>query len=346
MSRRLRVGVIGAGSIASGVHIPNYKRHEDRVELAAVADVNRAKAEACAARFGISGVYDSYEAMLREAQLDAVSICTPNKFHASAAIAALEAGCHVLCEKPPAMSYEEALRMEQAAQRCNRLLTYGFHYRYAEEVQVLRRYIEAGELGEVYMAKVTAVRRRGIPAWGVFTSKELQGGGALCDIGVHMLDTALYLMGYPEVDRVMASTYQKLGNRPGVGDWDWEQFSVEDLAVGMIVFKNGASLLLETAFAVNVGPDKTMQVSLAGDQGGADVFPLKLYQEKHGTLVDVQPVGLKAGKPRDAELAAFVDSCLGGPPPLSHAAEGTALQRIVEELYRSAELGEAIRLQG
>lgn len=346
MRAKLRVGIIGAGSIASGVHIPNYKKHEDRVELAAVADVNRDKAEECAARFGISEVYDSYETMLREARLDAVSICTPNKFHAGAAIAALEAGCHVLCEKPPAMSYEEAQRMEQTAQRRGRLLTYGFHYRYAEEVQLLRRYIEAGELGEVYMAKVTAVRRRGIPAWGVFTNKELQGGGALCDIGVHMLDTALYLMGYPEVDRVMATTYQKLGTRPGVGDWDWKQFSVEDLAVGMIVFKNGASLLLETAFAANVGPDKTMQVSLMGDQGGADVFPLKLYQERHGTLVDVQPVGLKGGKPRDLELAAFVDSCLGGPPPLSHAAEGTALQRIVEQLYRSAERGEAVRLQG
>src|SRR5699024_11172597 len=130
------------------------------------------------------------------------------------------------------------------------------------------------------------------PGWGVFTNKELQGGGPLIDIGVHMLDTALYLMGYPEPDTVLGVTYQEIGNRKGVGlsgDWDWENFTIEDMARGMITFKNGASILLETAFAANVEHVKNMNVKLMGNQGGAEVFPLKIYQEKHQTLTDTTP---------------------------------------------------------
>ncbi|MFS0724858.1 Gfo/Idh/MocA family protein [Paenibacillus sp. 1P07SE] len=347
MTQRLKVGIIGAGGIARGAHIPGYLKLADQVELVAVADVARQHAEYCREKFGIPAVYDNYEDMLAAGGLDAVSICTPNKFHAAAAIAALEAGCHVLCEKPPGITPEEAQAMAAAAQRHQRLLTYGFHYRYSVEVETLKRFIRAGELGEIYMARVTAVRRRGIPSWGVFTNKELQGGGALIDIGVHMLDAALYLMDYPEPEQVLARTYQKLGSRPGVGlggAWDWENFSVEDTAVGMITFKNGASLLLETAFAANVEQDKEMQVSLLGDQGGADVFPLRVYQEKHDTLVDVTPVYLRAGKPREAEIAAFVRGCLGGDAPASNPREGILLQQIVDALYRSADTGEAVRL--
>jgi len=347
MTRRLKVGIIGAGGIARGAHIPGYLKLAEQVELVAVADVVQSQAEACGRQFGIPHIYDSYEAMLAAGGLDAVSICTPNKFHAAAAIAALEAGCHVLCEKPPGMTPAEAEAMATTAKRHNRLLTYGFHYRYATEVETLRRFIRAGELGDIYMARVTATRRRGIPGWGVFTNKELQGGGALIDIGVHMLDVALYLMGYPEPEQVLARTYNKLGTRPGVGlggSWDWESFSVEDTAVGMVTFRNGASLMLETAFAANVEQDKQMQVSLLGDQGGADVFPLKIYQEKHETLIDVTPVYQPAGKPREAEIAAFVRGCLGGELPASTPQEGLLLQRLVDALYRSAESGEAIRL--
>ena len=347
MTKRLKVGIIGAGGIARGAHIPGYLKLSDQVEVVAVADVVRRNAEDCATTFGIPNVYDSYEDMLAAGGLDAVSICTPNKFHAAAAIAAMEAGCHVLCEKPPGITPEEAEAMAATAQKHERLLTYGFHYRYAVEVETLKRFIRAGELGDIYMSRVTAVRRRGIPSWGVFTNKELQGGGALIDIGVHMLDAALYLMDYPEPEQVLARTYQKLGSRPGVGlggQWDWENFSVEDTAVGMITFKNGASLMLETAFAANVEQDKQMQVSLMGDQGGADVFPLKIYQEKHETLLDVTPAYLKAGKPREEEIAAFVRGCLGGDAPASTPREGILLQRIVDALYRSAETGEAIRL--
>ncbi|HEX7066233.1 MAG TPA: Gfo/Idh/MocA family oxidoreductase [Bacillales bacterium] len=343
----LRVGLIGAGGIAQGAHIPNYLKCGDKVEIAAVSDVVKEKAEECAGKYSIPNVFADYEEMLEKVELDAVSVCTPNKFHASAAIAALRAGCHVLCEKPPAMTAEEAAEMEAVAEQEGKILTYGFHFRHSPEVSTLKRFIDAGEFGDIYAASVHATRRRGIPGWGVFTNKELQGGGPLIDIGVHMLDSALYLMDYPEPDTVFGVTYQKIGTRKGVGvmgDWDWQNFSVEDLARGMITFKNGASLLLETAFAANIEKIDEMNVKLMGDQGGADVFPLKIYQEKYDTLVDLTPAHLPKWEFHERELAHFVDACLTGTEPLCTARQGTILQQIINALYQSAEKGEAIKV--
>ncbi|WP_319003545.1 Gfo/Idh/MocA family protein [Bacillus shivajii] len=205
----------------------------------------------------------------------------------------------------------------------------------------------ANELGDIYAASVYAVRRRGIPGWGVFTNKDLQGGGALIDIGVHMLDTALHLMGYPEPDQVLGATYQKLGKKKGVGllgEWDYENFSIEDMARGMITFKNGASITLESAFAANVKKDDVMNVSLKGDRGGADVFPLNIYQEKHNTLLDVSPAYLPDESPHTNLITNFVDCCVNETEPSSTAEQGVILQQIIEALYRSANEGKAIQI--
>ncbi|WP_226528424.1 Gfo/Idh/MocA family protein [Metabacillus niabensis] len=347
MSKTLRVGIIGAGGIAKGAHIPNYLKCKDKVEFVAVSDVVKEKAEELAKEFSIPHVFTSYEEMLESVQIDAISVCTPNKFHYPATMAALKAGCHVLCEKPPAMTPQEAEEMADTAKKAGKILTYGFHYRHAPEVEALKRFVDGGELGNIYAARVTAMRRRGIPGWGVFTNKELQGGGPLIDIGVHMLDTALYLMGYPEPDTVFGVTYQKLGNRKGVGlmgSWDSENFSIEDMARGMITFKNGASILLETAFAANVEKHDEMNVTLMGEQGGADVFPLKIYQEKHETLIDITPSHLPKKGYHELEVERFVDACLEERTPLSTGLQGVYLQRIINGLYESAEKGEAIKL--
>jgi len=347
MSKTLRVGIIGAGGIAKGAHIPNYLKCKDKVEIVAVSDVVKEKAEELAKEFSIPHVFTSYEEMLESVQIDAISVCTPNKFHHPATMAALKAGCHVLCEKPPAMTPQEAEEMADTAKKAGKILTYGFHYRHAPEVEALKRFVDGGELGNIYAARVTAMRRRGIPGWGVFTNKELQGGGPLIDIGVHMLDTALYLMGYPEPDTVFGVTYQKLGNRKGVGlmgSWDYENFSIEDMARGMITFKNGASILLETAFAANVEKHDEMNVTLIGEQGGADVFPLKIYQEKHETLIDITPSHLPKKGYHELEVERFVDACLEERTPLSTGLQGVYLQRIINGLYESAEKGEAIKI--
>ncbi|MBM7570403.1 Gfo/Idh/MocA family protein [Aquibacillus albus] len=342
---KLKVGLIGAGGIATGVHIPNYLKLSDQVEIVAVSDVNLERAKDVAGEYSIPNAFSSYEEMLSQVELDAVSVCVPNKFHLAASIAALQAGCHVLCEKPPAMSADEAEEMLQTAQSNGKILTYGFHYRHQPEAITAKRFIDAGELGDIYSARVQAIRRRGIPGWGVFTNKELQGGGPLIDIGVHMLDTALYMMGYPEPDVVLGKTHQQLGTKKGVGllgDWDWENYTVEDMAVGMITFKNGASLVLETAFAANVEERDKMQVSLMGNEGGADIFPLKIYQEKHESLIDVTPAYLPKVGGHEREIQHFVECCLKGEQPISTPEQGLIIQKIIDALYQSAETGRAV----
>src|SRR5690625_161541 len=173
----LKVGIIGAGGIAQSVHIPNYLKSGFDVEIVGIADISLDRANEVAKEFDIPHVYASYEDMLAEVSLDAVSVCVPNKFHADASIAALKAGCHVLCEKPPAMNAEEAAHMRQVADEAGKILTYGFHFRYQPEVETAKAFVDAGEMGDIYSARVQAIRRRGIPGWGVFTNKDLQGGG-------------------------------------------------------------------------------------------------------------------------------------------------------------------------
>jgi predicted dehydrogenase len=341
----LRVGIIGCGAIAREAHVPAYRGCDQRVELAAVADVDEDRVRSFAAEFSIPRAFTSPADMFEETELDAVSVCVPNKLHASLVIEALEAGCHVLCEKPPAMSAGEAEEMAEAAENAGKFLTYGFHYRHVPEVETLKRFIEGGELGEIYFARAQALRRRGVPGWGVYTSKELQGGGPLIDVGIHMLDTALYLMGYPEPEAVFGSTYRKIGDRKGVGilgPWDWENYSVEDLALGMIRFEGGATVIVETSFAANVGQEEVMQVCLLGDHGGADVFPVKIYQEKHGALTDLEPTSLSVAEPYELEVRRFVDCCLTGVEPLCTAREGVILQKIIDAIYMSAETGAAV----
>jgi predicted dehydrogenase len=345
--RRLRVGVVGCGQIARTAHLPNYARCPD-VELVAVADRHRARAELCAREFGGSRAFDSFEAMLEATDLDALSICVPNKFHAPYAIAALERGIHVLCEKPPAMTGDEAAAMAAAARRNGRVLTFGFHYRWGVEVGVVKRFVDAQDLGEIHAARAVALRRRGIPGWGVFNDKALQGGGPLMDIGVHVLDLALWLMGYPKPRVILATTHRGIGSREGVGalgDWDWRNYSVEDMARGMIQFENGASLLLETSFAANVGEQEQIQVSLMGDRGGADVLPPRIYQERHGVLTDTAPVNLAPSGTEACyarQIRDFVQCCREGGRPMVSPDESVALQRIVDALYLSAERRRAV----
>lgn len=347
--RRLRVGVVGCGQIAQSAHLPNYARFPE-VELIAVADCHRTRAEQCARRFGAPMAFDSFESLLQTADVDAVSICVPNKFHAPYAIAALERGIHVLCEKPPAMTGDEAAAMAVAARRAGRILTFGFHYRWAVEVETVKRFVDAQELGEIHAARAVALRRRGIPGWGAFNDKALQGGGPLMDIGVHVLDLALWLMGYPTPQAVLATTHRGIGSREGVGAlgaWDWRNYTVEDMARGMVQFEGGSSLLLETSFAANVGEQEQFQVSLMGNRGGADVLPPRIYQERHGVLTDTVPIdlapsGIEACYER--QMRHFVRCCRDGVRPLVSANEAVALQRIVDALYLSAETRQAVDL--
>lgn len=341
MAKQLRIGIIGVGGIAEAEHIPGYQAIQDRVRLVACADIDGARAERIANKYGFEASYDDYRKMLAEAKLDAVSVCTPNKFHAPATIAALEAGCHVLCEKPPGLNASEVQAMIDTAQRTGKVLTFGLNYRFSSEVQACKRLIDGGELGHIYAARIDAIRRRGIPGWGVFTNKELQGGGPLIDIGVHMLDAALYLMGYPKPVQVLARTYQEIGTRPGVGvlgSWDWRNFSVEDLALAMIKFENGATAVIETSFAQNVEELVKENVRLVGREGGANLFPLKIFKELHGGLFDLTPAWIpKIERPHREGIKHFIEACFCEREPMVKPAEALRLQRILDAIYQAAE---------
>lgn len=339
--KKLRVGVIGGGGIANGAHINNYKRNSDKVELVAVADVLEDVVKKNVEEHGFKHGFTDYNEMLSKVELDAVSVCVPNKYHAPAAIAALNAGCHVLCEKPPSMTGEEAKQIAAAAEKSGKILTYGFMYRYSAGAQILKRFINAGELGDIYTGRVTAMRRSGIPGWGVFTNKELQGGGPLIDIGVHMLDLALYLMGYPKATKVWGVTYQELGNRPLTptwgGQWDYKNFSIEDMALAMIQFENGATLQVETSFIVHTKENEVMNVRLSGTEGGCNFEPIAVFQDKHKTLVDITPAFVPHYNAHAAELDAFIKAARGEGEVLSFPHEGVIVQQIIESIYKSSE---------
>jgi predicted dehydrogenase len=344
---KLRVGVIGAGGIATYAHIPGYKKAAEagKVELVALADINLERAQSVAAEHGFARAYGDYKEMLAKERLDAVSITTPNLYHAPAAIAALEAGCHVLCEKPPAMNPAEVEAMIAAAQAAGKICTVGLNYRFHPEVEMAKRFIDGGALGEIYAARVKVTRRRGIPSWGVFTNKALQGGGALIDVGVHMLDTALYLMGYAAPVQIMGSTYQKIGNRPGInpwGQWDWEHYEVEDLALGMVRLASGATVMVEASFADNIEKGETT-VQLSGTRGGLQLLPLKVFREEYGTLTDTTPHWVPQQDMYQEEIRHFVACCLGEEEPRVKMDEMLNLQQIINGIYASAEAAQAGR---
>jgi predicted dehydrogenase len=345
--KRIRVGIIGAGNIVETAHLPAYAKHAEEVEIIALCSRTTEKTKALAAKFNIPYTFDNHKDMFEKCDLDAVSVCVPNTFHATAAIDALNAGCHVLCEKPPAMNYEEALTMYEAAKKNHRILAYNFNYRHSQEVKTLKAMIDKGEFGEIYAARVQALRRRGIPGWGNFINKELQGGGPLIDIGIHMLDIAMYLMGFPEPDYVAAGTHQRIGTRPGIGlmgNWDHEKFTVEDSAFGFIKFKNGATLNLETSFALNTKEKSLMNVHLFGEKSGASVFPLQVYSETETELTNIEFPHLQSLDKWHDSIYDFIDSCVQGRKPISKAEEGMFIQKVIDAMYRSSDTGKPVIL--
>jgi len=299
-----------------------------------------------AREFHIEKVFTNYEEMF--AEVDAVTIATPNKFHAEISIAALQAGVHVLCEKPMAITTEECLAITEAANISGKVLSTAYHYRFMKEAQAAKKMIQAGEIGEPYVARVQAIRRRKVPGWGVFTSKELQGGGSVIDYGCHLLDLALWLMDDPEPIEIVGSTYNYVSK--GVdqvnlwGNFDASVFEVDDHATAYIKFANGASLLFETSWAANIREEATV-LSLSGTQGGLDVFPLVLNQAKHGMLLNSEAVWMPGEDTPDLQQAEnFINSCMGLAEPLVKPSEAMKVSKIIEAIYQSSASGKVISI--
>ncbi len=335
----VRVVLIGAGNISRNSHLPAY-RAVSGVTVVGVSDVNKELAEKMAQDFGIPHAFSDHREMLEALRPDAVSVCVPNRFHCPVTLDALKAGAHVLCEKPPALTPQEAESMAETAAREKRLLSYGFHLRFSDGVSELKGMIDRGELGEIYHADAKWLRRRGVPGWGIYTNKAAQGGGPLIDIGAHALDLALYLLGYPEVDYVCADMYDKIGTtgRHGfLGDWDPEKYTVEDAVFSQVRFRNGMTLRLDASFALNMRDQDVRQVSVYGDRLGASLFPLEIYGGGDGEPWNrVSPFPSNANL-YEREIRDFIAAVRGEAPLTVTAEQGLRVQQLIHLMYTSAE---------
>jgi predicted dehydrogenase len=348
MKKVLRAGVIGLG-IGKG-HVKNYSDHPG-VEVVAIADLNEDRLKETGAKFNIKGLYTDPMKMLECEKLDIVSVATPNKFHKPLTIAALRSGAHVLCEKPMAMSAKEAEEMLAVSRETKNRLMINFSFRFTPQSWQLKKEVESGILGEVYFARTQWLRRRGLPGFGGwFGQKALSGGGPLIDLGVHRLDLALWLMGYPEPVWVMGSTHNPIGSR--LAKEQGKAFDVEDFASAMISFKNGSTLQLLASWASNIKEKELMETRLLGTTGGLIQhnvgegydFAAEIYIERNGCQYNMQPCGNipSAG----SAMHHFADSILSGKPHTATGEEGLTVMRLLDAIYASAKKGSPVQVVG
>jgi len=354
-SSELKVGIIGVGGIAEGKHIPSLIKQSE-VKLVAFCDIIEDRAAAGAKKYGVEGakVYTDYKKLLDTEKLDVVHILTPNISHSEITVAALEAGCHVMCEKPMAKTSEGARKMVAAAKRTGKKLTIGYQSRFRADSRYLKNCCEQGLLGDIYFAKAHAIRRRAVPTWGVFLDEEAQGGGPLIDIGTHSLDLTLWLMDNYEPEYAVGTTYHKLGQRKNSanawGPWDPKDFTVEDSAFGFIKFRNGATIFLESSWALNIRQPGEAICTLCGTEGGADMWDgLHINGEKFGHLY-VEKAQLEAGSvaffdgeaesAADLESRLWIKSILEDTDPIVLPEQALVVTEILEAIYTSHETGQ------
>lgn len=353
----LKVAVIGCGGIGMSKHMPSLAKIPE-VEMTAFCDILVERAQEAARKFGKQDakVYSDYKELLKDTSIDVVHVCTPNKSHADISVAALEAGKHVMCEKPMAKTAADALRMLEAAKRTGKKLTIGYQNRFRSDSQYLKRLCSEGDLGEIYYAKAHAIRRRAVPTWGVFLNEEEQGGGPLIDIGTHALDLTLWMMDNYKPMSVMGSVYKKLGHRKDSanawGPWDPEKFTVEDSAFGYITMQNGASIMLESSWALNSLQTGEAKTTLCGTEAGADMLEgLRINGEKYGKLYVTKPGLDMAGvdfyesdkdSPADREARAWIDSILEDKDVSVKPEQAYVVTQLLEAIYESAGTGKAI----
>ena len=332
----VRVGIVGAGAIAQVSHFPAYHKLPG-VKVVAVCDLDLAKARRVAARYNVPHITDSFETLAGLDDVDAVDICSPNDVHAPAALAALAAGKHVLCERPFSRSSEEAASMVAAAKKADRVLMSGFNNRFREDATLLKRFVAEGELGRVFYAKAGWLMQAA--TWsgaGWRKKKKLAGGGVLMDLGAQMLDMALWILDMPKVAAVSATA-----NPVPAHD------ETESTASALLRLASGGVITLEVSWGLLMERDFAY-LNLFGDKGAALLNPLRFHKEMHGSLVNVTPA---LASPRnsyklsyESEIRHFVECVRTGSQPGSSGEDALAMQRLLEALYRSATEGREVPL--
>jgi predicted dehydrogenase len=363
MAKTIKAGVIGAG--IGKFHIEGYQKHSG-AEVAALADVNPAALVATADKFDICGRYTDYKTMLADPAIDCVSVCVPNALHMPVVMDCLEAGKDVLCEKPLARNAKEGEKMVAAAKKAGRKFMIQFNNRYRPESKLLKEYVTSGEIGDVYFARCGWLRRNGIPGWGGwFTNKELAGGGPLIDLAVHMLDLTMWLMGNPEPECVLASTYSVFGPKmEALGPWGTPnkkgKFDVEDMAVAMIKFAGGKTIAVEASWASRCKREWVYSTLMGSNAGaslervfsfdGVDdssIDTLELFTQEHGVPVNrnlvVEP---DPAMGRHNAVLHFVDCLLDDKVEMiSPATDGLRIMKVLDAAYKSAETGKAVSVR-
>jgi predicted dehydrogenase len=349
-----RVGLIGAGGIAKGVHLPGWSTLPN-VSVVALADIDKAKATTVAMEFGVPHVFTDYNELLKM-DLDCVDVCTPNMVHVPAVRAALEAGKHVICEKPLAVTSREVRELGELADRKGLKLMTAQHHRFGSAAQAAKKWAAQGHVGPVYHARVKAMRRATLPVSPGFIDGRLSGGGPCMDIGVHALDTCLWLMGFPEPRRVSGTTrvnFAKGHGIPGMwGEWNRELYSVEDFAAGFIHFEDpegkgpGATMTLETAWLGHQVEHEDMSCQLFGRNGGvkwpsSEFAAVQAGVFTQGTLM----LPVQVENAHYEELRAFRECVVHDTPSPVPWRETYKVLSILEAIYRSQELGREVVLE-
>lgn len=357
-TQKTRIAIVGCGGINRWAHMPAYKAMKDLVEIVAVCDIKPEKADIIAKELGITKTYTDYKEMLAAEKPDAVDLCVPNYLHSIIAVYALEHGMHVFSEKPDAISVEEVLKMKAAAEKSGKTLMVMRNNRYRPTAMFMKKYIADGKMGEIYAARCGWQRRRGIPGkGGWFTTKAQSGGGPLIDLGVHMIDLAIWLMGNPVPVSVSGCTYSKFFEFNDVADSANAMFGevnqsgvtdVEDLAMGFIRFDNGACMQIEFSWASNVAKERNF-VELRGTKSGCELSSdngLHIYTEEYGQTTNVDPlINDEKGVPQhEGNLRHFIDVIQKGVKPDFVPQQGVNMIKILEAIYKSAATGKEVIL--
>ncbi len=347
------MAIVGCGGIQRWAHTPFYK-NEKRVKLVAACDLIRGRAEEVAQQLNPQAdIYLDYHEMLKRPDIDFVDICTPNYLHSEIAVEAFANGKHVFSEKPDAVSPEKAQAMKDASEKAGKVLMVMRNNRFADASTYMKQYIMDGKMGEIYAGRAAWQRRRGIPGkGGWFTTKAQSGGGPLIDLGVHMIDLAVWLMGNPTPVAVSGATFckfaateesdsenSKFGDAMANGTFD-----VEDLAMGMIRFDNGAVLQIEFSWASNVKEERRF-VELRGTKAGMKWLngnSLEIYSDDHGQLTDLSLAGGLRDDGHARNLRHFIDVLDGTAKPCFIPQQGVDMIKILAAVYESAKTGREV----
>jgi Predicted dehydrogenases and related proteins len=354
---KLKAALIGCGGIGNSKHMPAVKK-TGLVDMVAFCNPTYEKAAKSAKEFGIADarVYTDYRELLLDDSIDIVYVCTPNRSHSEISIAALNAGKHVMCEKPMAINSAEAKKMVDAAKTNNKILTIAYQNRFRPDSLYLKEECRNGALGDIYFAKARAIRRRAVPTWGVFLNECEQGGGPLIDIGTHALDLTLWMMDNYKPKYAVGTAYHKLNNQKNTanafGDWKSEEFTVEDSAFGFVVMENGATVIVESSWALNSLETLEGATVLCGTEAGADMLDgLRINGVKNGrqyiTRPDFDTGGVfffdgLSGEPDVLEQLSFLNAVLGKGELVVKPEQALVVTQILEAIYESAKTGKPV----